>query len=193
MAFSGWPDTRVLLPLKYLDSIEKTNTLYYIPNAISVVMNDQEKFFFGSFIDRDYCYNLLKNMSEVEKRMIEIHGEDILRDLRSLQFGFLGKKDVEIIPASPTDMKDANLAPSDAQTNPTDTNQSDTNEFERKDSFNLDNDQPDSVFVPDPEDDTIDFSTVYNTSGITVLLDKSLDSSPLELWSCCWLYGNGYW
>lgn len=39
LAFSGWPDTRVLLPLQDLKSVEKMNTLKYVPNAILIKIN----------------------------------------------------------------------------------------------------------------------------------------------------------
>ncbi|RYG69782.1 hypothetical protein EON64_01845, partial [archaeon] len=51
VAFSGWKDMRVLLPMGRIDRIEKTNTLLYIPNALSICMQDKSEYFFGSFID----------------------------------------------------------------------------------------------------------------------------------------------
>lgn len=106
LAFSGWPETRILLPLSNVKKIEKTNTLMYIPNAISITctvdnraiaaadatqgeaaaLNSNnpnssngsysgpvdDEFFFGSFIEREQCYNLVRNLSEVEKRINEI-------------------------------------------------------------------------------------------------------------------------
>lgn len=65
LAFSGWPEMRVLLELKELVSIEKSNTLYYIPNAIAIKSKSNGEFFFGSFIDRDICFALLTSMSQV--------------------------------------------------------------------------------------------------------------------------------
>lgn len=41
LAFSGWPDTKVLLALRTIDKLEKSNTLVYIPNAISIVTSDK--------------------------------------------------------------------------------------------------------------------------------------------------------
>jgi GRAM domain len=86
MAFSGWPDTRVLLALHNITAIEKTNTLIYLPNAILLTTADKEEYFFGSFIDRDPCYSLLTSMSEVSKRLMELGG--ISDDIHStLVFG----------------------------------------------------------------------------------------------------------
>ena len=72
LAFSGWPEMRVLLELKEIINIEKSNTLYYIPNAILINSEAHGEFFFGSFIDRDVCFALLNNMSQIAKRLIEI-------------------------------------------------------------------------------------------------------------------------
>ena len=63
---------RLLLALKDINNVEKCNTLYYIPNAISINSETYGEFFFGSFIDRDVCYALLNNMSQIAKRLIEI-------------------------------------------------------------------------------------------------------------------------
>ena len=63
---------RVLLELKEIINIEKSNTLYYIPNAILVNSEAHGEFFFGSFIDRDVCFALLNNMSQIAKRLTEI-------------------------------------------------------------------------------------------------------------------------
>jgi len=72
IAFSGWPETRVLLAMELIESIEKQNTLMYIPNAISITTATEE-YFFGSFIDRDPCYNLLTRLSAVKKKLVEIN------------------------------------------------------------------------------------------------------------------------
>lgn len=74
VAFSGWPDTRVLLSLAQVKAITKTNTLVYIPNAISITMEDDSAYFFGSFIERDACHSLLNNLSTIEKRINELNG-----------------------------------------------------------------------------------------------------------------------
>jgi hypothetical protein len=41
LAFSGWPDTKVLLAMRNIEKMEKTNTLVYIPNAISIIAADK--------------------------------------------------------------------------------------------------------------------------------------------------------
>lgn len=94
MAFSGWPETRVLLALQDVASIEKTNTLYYVPNAILVSTSsgssslEKEDYFFGSFIDRDQCYNLLTSLVKVSKRLIDLHGPASVLENRNLILGY---------------------------------------------------------------------------------------------------------
>jgi hypothetical protein len=88
LAFSGWPDTRVLLPLVDVKHVEKSTTLLYVPNAIIVKMEDDEEYFFASFLDRDQCYNLLVRISEVARRLHELHGSNPQVTGRGLIFGF---------------------------------------------------------------------------------------------------------
>jgi hypothetical protein len=89
LAFSGWPELRLLLSLKDLSGIEKSNTLYYIPNAIQVNSNTYGDFFFGSFVERDVCFGLLSSMSLVAKRLVEIKidGKIEPAETRELIFG----------------------------------------------------------------------------------------------------------
>jgi hypothetical protein len=88
VAFSGWPDTRVLLSMRRIENIVKANTLMYIPNAITIVMSDKSEYFFASFIDRDLCYQLLTNMTQVEKRICELAGPDSVAEPPHLVFGY---------------------------------------------------------------------------------------------------------
>jgi hypothetical protein len=74
--------------MKRIDTITKSNTLLYIPNAILIICNDKSEFFFASFIDRDYCYNLLTNLTQVEKRVCEVAGPDSLIEPSHLMFGY---------------------------------------------------------------------------------------------------------
>jgi len=94
VAFSSWGDLRVLLSLRKMDKVQKTNTMIYIPNAISIIMEDKEEYFFGSFIDRELCHTLLTNLMQIEKRIMELHrddtdgDEDDFMDDGHLEFGY---------------------------------------------------------------------------------------------------------
>lgn len=94
LAFSGWPDTRVLLALSNIRSVEKSNTLGYIPNALSVTTSDGQEFFFGSFIERTQCLTLLTSLSEIARRIIAIQGEDFVADPRPLEFGYQSRNNL---------------------------------------------------------------------------------------------------
>lgn len=88
IAFSGWPDTRVLLSMEHIVKVEKMNTLMYVPNALQITTKDTEEYFFGSFIDRDQCFNLIVQMSDVGKRLLELHGPNPAIEEKGLVFGF---------------------------------------------------------------------------------------------------------
>lgn len=88
LAFSGWPDTRVLLLIRNITEVERMNTLYYVPNALSVKMDDESEYFFGSFIDRELCYALLLNLSEVGRRTANMPDFDETTERRTLEFGY---------------------------------------------------------------------------------------------------------
>lgn len=88
LAFSGWPDTRVLLLIREISEVNRMNTLYYVPNALSVVMSDAAEYFFGSFIDREQCYAMLISLNDVGKHMASLPGYDETAELRSLEFGY---------------------------------------------------------------------------------------------------------
>jgi hypothetical protein len=87
-AFSGWPETRVLILLRDIAEVNKTNTLYYVPNALSIIMKDRFEYFLGSFVDREACHSMLTNLSEVGRRIAETEGYDLAAEVRSLEFGY---------------------------------------------------------------------------------------------------------
>ena len=72
VCFRGWPDTshKKLIPMDAIDHIEKENTAVVIPNAIRVYMINGEEILFGSYIDRDPCYDLLS--ASIEERNITV-------------------------------------------------------------------------------------------------------------------------
>ena len=77
VCFRGWPDTshKKLIPMETIDHIEKENTAVVIPNAIRVYMNNGHDILFGSFIERDPCYNMLAASIEAEKHYSLIKAE----------------------------------------------------------------------------------------------------------------------
>lgn len=76
IAFSGWPELRVLIPLESVDELKKTNTVYIIPNAITVHTVGGELYFFGSFIDRDPCFDILSYMVNIARSLVQVMGSE---------------------------------------------------------------------------------------------------------------------
>ena len=91
IAFSGWPETRILIRMSSITLIEKMNTLNFIPNAISIKTNDDD-YFFASFIDRDPCYKLISSMSELDRGLEEQYGPNMANN--NLVFGYQTKRDI---------------------------------------------------------------------------------------------------
>lgn len=86
LMFAGWPECRVVIPLHSISSVEKTNSLMIIPNALLLKVESGEEYFFGSFMERELCYSLLTSMVEVSKGLQEfaVPEEDLkLRKERS--------------------------------------------------------------------------------------------------------------
>lgn len=106
VAFSSWGDLRVLLSLRRIEKVNKATTLGYIPNAISIVMENKEEFFFGSFIDRELCYTLLTNLMQIEKRILQLHRDDAdddnddFLDDAHLEFGYQSRGIFKSTPAN---------------------------------------------------------------------------------------------
>ncbi len=71
LAFAGWPEGRVLLSLQQIAEVERTS-VFFIPNALLVTTTVGEEYFFGSFLDRDQCYNMLTMMIKIAKRLVEM-------------------------------------------------------------------------------------------------------------------------
>lgn len=78
----------MLLLIRDIAEVNRMNTLYYVPNALSVVMGDSSEYFFGSFIDREQCYAMLISLNDVGKHMATLPGYDETAELRSLEFGY---------------------------------------------------------------------------------------------------------
>lgn len=74
IAFSGWPELRVLIPLVQVEKLKKTNTVYIIPNAITINTMNGDRYFFGSFIDRDPCFEILSSMVNIAKSLVQVMG-----------------------------------------------------------------------------------------------------------------------
>jgi len=94
VAFSGWPEARVLLSFSDISTITREKTLYYVPNAISIITNDKNEYFYASFLDREQCFNMLNNLLQVNRRLLELNGIDVNQTNRNLEFGYQVKNNI---------------------------------------------------------------------------------------------------
>lgn len=78
----------MLLLIRDIEEVNRVNTLFYVPNALSIVMKDKSEYFLGSFIDREQCYANLISLSDVGKHMASLPGYDEASILRNLEFGY---------------------------------------------------------------------------------------------------------
>ena len=83
LCFSGWPEIKVMLDLSQIASVDRTNSVIFIANCVRLTTNDGVEYSFGSFLDRDHCYNLLKNMVEVKKGVYEVMNPTLASGLSS--------------------------------------------------------------------------------------------------------------
>lgn len=218
IAFSGWPDTRVLLQLATLDRIEKTNTLMYIPNAILIATDSKEEFFFGSFIDRDQCHTLLYKLSKVEKHLLQVRSKDNLDSCvdRQLEFGFQSRD-------YSYNLMQILTAPSGSQQVITSTITDVTNEVEMStmtstttkvhtESVDMSSttiavvsSSPSTIhsaIVPprltkqylmiEDEESYENISSLLTNPKITILDQSTFDFPSIHIWNSCWMYGSGY-
>ncbi|CAM9785903.1 unnamed protein product, partial [Ectocarpus sp. 8 AP-2014] len=64
--FSGWRNTKVVVLLSGVVGVEKTSTLRFVPNALTLVKSrGGEKVTLGSFLFRDDCHALLLRLVKV--------------------------------------------------------------------------------------------------------------------------------
>lgn len=174
LAFSGWPETRVLLCMIDIVSIEKTNTLGYIPNAITIKVEDKSEYFFGSLMDRDQCHSLIKNLIEVEKRITELHGSEGVKINRQLEYGYQTKSFFNKTKISELGEKNENQKAVDE-------NSIDTAIVEAGDSDDLITEAVEFSFTPFLSNNTVVF-----------LGEHQFSCSSSELWSKCWLQSSDY-
>jgi hypothetical protein len=74
VAFSGWPELKILISLKDIVDIEKKQ-LFFVNNALTIHDCNGEEYFFGSFLDRDLCFRMLSSLVQIEKSLVELTEE----------------------------------------------------------------------------------------------------------------------
>ena len=81
VCFRGWPDTshKKLIHMNDIAHVQKENTAVVIPNAIRLYLTAGPEILFGSFIDRDPCFDLLTASIAAEKHYSKIMAEETER------------------------------------------------------------------------------------------------------------------
>ncbi|CAM9408655.1 unnamed protein product [Scytosiphon promiscuus] len=72
--FSGWRDTKVVLRLSDVVSVEKASTLRIVSNALTFNKRDGESITLGSFLFRDDCYTLILRLVMVSSSISKLNG-----------------------------------------------------------------------------------------------------------------------
>ena len=73
LAVTSWGSLRILLRLQDVTRLEKANTaMNMVPNALTLSTKYHGSYFFGSFLDRDQTFYLIKSMVEVERHIVEL-------------------------------------------------------------------------------------------------------------------------
>ena len=67
LCFQGWPEVKVVLEIKDIASVTRSNSVIFIANCVVLTTNDGVEYSFGSFTNRDLCYNLILSMVNVKK------------------------------------------------------------------------------------------------------------------------------
>eukprot|EP01041_Mallomonas_annulata_P000512 gene512-983_t len=168
LAFAGWPDGRVLLSLQQIAHVERTS-VFFVPNALLITTAVGEEYFFGSFLDRDQCYNMLTLMMKIAKRLVEMefyseHGQN--------------NDDTTTSTSKSSDHIARIITPSSSGTNL-------ANQFLIAAATD-DNDNDDGV------DDGIDLSKLFLQSKVAELTEMKFPFDSVDIWGISWLSSDGY-
>jgi hypothetical protein len=220
LAFQGWPETRILLPLADISQVEKGNTLQIIPNAIRLKY-DNEEYFFGSFANRGKCFlNLCSLIDEAKKLVVPGKENETPWAHRELTFGWQkdnvltigtgyhrrsiweaafgpqgnGSHGSELTHTGSDSNMNGSFDPNDNYSSGRTDKCSDdggglSGRGRRKSSpptvMKLENV---NVRPPQPDEasDGINLGGLFEKSGISSILNKTLPNSADNVWDCLW-------
>jgi hypothetical protein len=198
LAFQGWPETRILIPLGCISQVEKGNTLHIIPNAIRI-MYDGEEYFFGSFANRGKCYqNLCALVEEAKKLVVPGKENEAPWAQRDLVFGY--QKDSMLVIGGRRPSVSENIADTSGE-NSNGTSNGSTARTDRSNSMQDDapptpkSARKSSVppitqnmrpALPDEPADNISFNGLFEKSNISTILNKQLSFSADAAWDAMW-------
>ena len=189
LQFSGWPECRVVIALDRIVSVEKTNYLMIIPNAI-LIKTSQEEYFFGSFLERELCYTLLNSMVEVSKGLKEINGptefhgadDDINPGEINEMVSVEKKKKLTdaALTSTITDIDNLSIELSNHGTNSITEGRYDGELLEENSSSDED------------IDCGVDFEDILTANGVVYMHHEELAVKSKHLWKFFWQKGTGY-
>lgn len=169
LAFSGWPETRVLIELKNIVDIEKKQ-MFFIPNALTIKDTAGEEYFFGSFLDRDLCYRMLTPLVLIAKSIGELTEGNDLTKQRRVSYTRLSNGNIEKIDESNNVIEEISF-----QSN-------DENMIEGSDSDSEDLNDDDSVDLSKLPD----YLGLFTTNSVSSVYDNSTTISSSLIWRICW-------
>lgn len=182
-----------MLPLAQISKLEKVNTLLYFPNALNIVMADGHEYFFGSFIDRDYCFSLISGLSEVQKKISQMEGIQNASTQRSLEFGYQAYHDIF---GGGYNQDETNSIPDTSKASATKVAEiallnNSTNEQALHHISIASNSS--SLLLSRTNNYPVSFSAINYVAGSMLLLEQTVNSSCFEMWRSIWLHSSSFW
>jgi len=167
VAFSGWPELRVLISLKRIDNVEKKQ-IFFLPNALTIKEIDGEEYFFGSFLDRDLCFRMITSLVMIEKSLDELTESD---------HGRLSG------PYAPPPTRES------AGRDDVESSTAGGNVLDRGASVLLTED--DDSECDEDDSDVPNFLALLSKSGISIVYEGEVDVKASMIWNHCWK-GKGH-
>ena len=194
-----------------IDHIEKENTAVVIPNAIRVYMINGEEILFGSYIDRDPCYDLLSASIEAEKHysLIKAEGQSHATNMEGVT------AELSILRSSAA-VASPSLSASDSTSDEADDDDGGDDEgighrtvsadggpgameshlrdvASAEDLTSLADTQRDSAESRESSIPQIPLSPVFmRNREVTLLQDEAIRVPVASVWDTCWRDGDGY-
>lgn len=187
LAFSGWPETRVLIELRNIENLEKKQ-MFFIPNALTVKDTSGEEYFFGSFLDRDLCFRMLTSMVTISKSLGELTEENDptisnnhdgdnnnngsgSNQHRRVSYTRLSNGNIEKLDESNNVIEEISLVETD-DNNIIDGSDSESEDLNDDENFDL-------TKLPD-------YLKLFNTGSVSSVYDYTTPIASSLIWRICW-------
>jgi len=187
LAFSGWPEMRVLLHMNQITSVERTNSVIFIANAVLITTYEGIEYSFGSFVDRDHCYTILHSMVEVFKSLREIASGKPLSvpSPKSLSTTVSPNTVLEKSRSPEASMEHIEIPL--AALSPPSASSSSVNDTQLLPNT-VPVHAPVAAVVP-----LVDMKALFKRHDIAILHEQTLPHSIFKIYMSCWESCKGYW